>query len=268
MLRRSLANTPMAHEKGLQILFCSQLRAQNVTIGEISSSRLLDNNLEKLCESKWGEMLASAEAQGKKLWDSEVYRFESASVRNTLLSLKVSVISFSVRLAMNSYTMLIKSLGIKYAPLGMYTSCFMETSDGVFLFIEKSNKYFTTKRISFVGGVLSKTEKKLLVGDDLFNEVLKEIKEEIGIDSIDIKEHILRCGYITENYNICLLFEVTLNKSFEEVGRNFKDKTDDEATRLIGVKKSELATFMETLEKKDAVKFKILDLVRIDINDL
>ena len=256
----SSVKIPMRQEE-YQIIFKQQFSAQDVTIVEVLSNRSVDLSLEQLCKGKWAEMLSDAQKQGKGLWDSEIYRFESGTVHDDSISLRVSTIPFSIRFAMNSYPDLVQKLGIRYASLGMYTSCFVKTSDETFLFIEKSNKYFTNKKISFIGGVLSKTETELLSGRDLFDGMLKEVIEETGIDSVDIKANTLRCGYITENYNMCLLFEVSLNKSFGEVWNGFEDKNDGEAIKLIGVKQIDFGSFIETIERKDAVKFEILDLV-------
>ncbi len=246
---------------GYKIVFKDFLAAKSIVIKEVVSSRIIDSNLEKKCKDKWKTMIIDAKQKGKKLWDSDVYRFESGEIKNGILYLKVSTVPFSIRFPMNFYTEQLENLGANYGSMGMFTSCFVKTLDNKFIFIEKSGKYYSNKKVSFVGGVLSKTEKILLNGKDLFNEVLKEVREEIGISGVDIDKKIFRCIYITNDKNVCLIFDIFLNKAFNELKNKFSIKNDGEAKELIGITEFEFKNFIKKIDKKDAVKFSVMNFI-------
>ena len=246
--------------KKYKIVFTSDLRSDKVNIKEIASRRRVGNELEKISKNKWKQLVIKAKSDGKKLWESEVYRFETVKFSGGNLNFTVSTIPFSVRLGMNSFTDRVKKLGLDFASLGLFSSCFVLTKDKKYLFIEKSDKYYTNRKYSFIGGVISKSERVLKNGQDLFGVVAKEIVEESTISPSKIRNLRLRDGYITENYNFCLLFEAELKVTFKELKESFSKKKIDEALNIIGIGRKELPDFIKKLPDKDLPKFEILNL--------
>jgi hypothetical protein len=206
-------------------------------------------------------MLLDAKNKHKELWNSEIYRFESVDIKNGVVNLNISTILFSTVLPMNKYIRANKDFDSKFAPLGMFTSCFIRTTDNKYIFLKKSDKYYSTKKISFIGGTLSKTEKILTTGNDLFNEARKEIKEEIGLDESDIKSLVLKSGYVTENFGFCLLFEAVLRCDFNTAKDRFKLYNDGEGSDIIGVDEKKLIDYTKgNLDEFDVTKINILKL--------
>ncbi len=241
-----------------KIIFKGKLLPTNISIENVPSSRKIDQKLENLCNEKWNGLMMDAKMTGKSLWNSETYRLEMCLQKNGILFLKMATIPFSIRLGMNSFVHLVEELGLDYAAMGMFTSCFIKTADEKYIFIEKSDKYVTNKKYAFVGGVLSKTEKVLSGGEDLFGEVFKEMEEEIGVEQTDVDSNVLTRVYITENFNACILFEVKLNKTYSEIVKKFNSKNDGEVKGLIPVDTADLKTFGESLDKKDQFKIQTL----------
>jgi ADP-ribose pyrophosphatase YjhB (NUDIX family) len=163
---------------------------------------------------------------------------------------------------MNSFTKDVSELGINYAPLGMFLSCFLVTSDNKYIFIKKSGKYHSSRRYSFVGGVLSKSEREIRAEEDILKEANKEIKEEAGIENDNISSIELKAGYITENFNFCLVVWAEVDKDFDSVARNFDKMDKDEASVLFGINKKELADFSaKKLLAKDIPKLELFNLI-------
>lgn len=259
---RCMGSTKIKQKTDYRIVFNSKTELDKVVIQEQASTRKINSELEELCKTKWQDIQLEAKSKGSGVWDSEVYRFEKAELNNNLLHLTVSTIPFSIRLAMNSYTDRVGILGSNYAPFGMFTSCFVRTSDEKLLFIERSGKFFSDRKIAFIGGVLSKTEAILSNRADLFNEVLKELSEEIYVESSLVETIRLTSGYITENFNFCLIFDIRLQETFEEVRDTFKKKmSEGEAANVIGITRDQLREFASTLPTKDAIKFEIMGLL-------
>ena len=115
----------LLRDKNMQeILFSNNTCIQNVSIKEIVSSRVIDDNLEEDCKKKWLETQQKAQESNSKIWDSEIYRFENIVSDKDELTLIVSTIPFSVRLALNSFAKEIMEFGEKYRPMGMFFSIF------------------------------------------------------------------------------------------------------------------------------------------------
>jgi len=245
----------MYMESSYKILWNKQYSSEQVFLSEISSTRLIDETLEEKCHSQWEQLVTKAKAEGKHIWDSEVYRFESIDAKENLLDFKVSTIPFSIRRSMNSFVPEIEQLGFDYAARGMYTSCFIVTSDSKYVFIEDGGKYLDRRPIMFVGGVLSKSEKIIKDGTDLFNEAQKECIEETGCNQENIKSVYLNAGYITDSYSVCLLFTINLTCTFHELSQQFVLHNDGEAKNLIAVNESEIAPFGKSLHTKEHIKF-------------
>lgn len=111
----------LLRDKNMQeILFSNNTCIQNVSIKEIVSSRVIDDNLEENCKKKWLDIQQKAKESNSKIWDSEIYRFENIVSDEDELTLIVSTIPFSVRLALNSFTKEIMRLGERHKPMGMF----------------------------------------------------------------------------------------------------------------------------------------------------
>lgn len=251
-------NTLFMDKNNIKVLFSGAWLLEQVQVTEIKSSRLVDESLEQSAIDSWKSACDEAVQRGSELWDSEVYRLENVS-DDEVLSLQLSTIPFSVRLGMNKHTVSIQALGENYAPKGMFTSCLLTTTDDKFVFIEKSNKFYTNKKYAWVGGVLSKTEHQIQDGVELFNTIRSEILEEVGCDHIP--DIVLRCGYLTENWNVCLLFSASLAITSAELSSLFEKKSDGEAKNLLIIPKSEIENKLPLFETKDQVKLALLDLV-------
>lgn len=247
--------------KDIQVLFSGQWNSDSVSVSETTSSRVIDQNLESVAKETWQKMLREAFATSRKLWDSEIYRLEATEISEQGLSLSFSTIPFSIRLALNKHTEQIKHLGDTYAPKGLYTSCLVTTLDNRHVFIEKSDKYFTSKKYAWVGGVLSKTEKEILSGEDLFGVTKTEVKEELGISEEDVTSIKLLSGFLSENWNVCLLFMVHLNLTALELQERFAKNSDGEAVNLFFTEKDNLQKTIDIFDEKDRVKFAVLGLL-------
>lgn len=243
-----------------KVLFSNKhLVSNDVIIEEVESKREINNELESSCRGEWRKIIAEAKEQGRKIWESRIYRFESCRWSGNQVFFNFSTIPFSIRFSLNQFTNRIRDLGFEYAALGLFSSCFVETADNKFVFIKKSRKYYTLRQYSFIGGVLSKDERELKNGQDLFREVQKEISEEIGCE-IDIKNIFLEAGYITENFNFCLIFYAKTDLFFSNLSKLFKNG-DGETARVIGIEHHKLVEFSRKyLLPKDYVKFDMVEL--------
>lgn len=243
-------------EEVVEILFNGSWSKSDVSIQETTSSRIISNEIEDLAQKSWKESLFEAKKKGQKIWDSLIYRFEDSQVKNETLRLSVSTIKYSTRVGMNRLTARIKSLGVSYAPQGMFSSCLVKTKEGKYIFIKKSNKYWTNKKVSWVGGIFSQDEVPLAHGEDLFKAVKNEVCEEIGIPYKYLDDTRLHFGFLTRNWNVCLLFKINLSLTADEIEDYYDKYSDDEASGILFVDKN-LTEIWKEMPSRDKVKFEL-----------
>lgn len=242
----------------IQVILSGKWSASDILISNITSTRMIDKKIEQAALDAWEYKVQQAKLNDRRIWDSIIFRYEGFKLKNKKLLISVSEIPFSIRLGMNQCTEDIKALGNEYAPLGMFNSCFVETSDSKLVFIEKSKKFFTEKINSFVGGVYSKSESVINSGEDLFSTTIQELIEELGIGVNQIQENNLITVYKTENWNVCFIFFITLKISSDELREIFFEKSDEEASNIIFFSKNEINKSKNYFDEKDKTKFAFL----------
>lgn len=244
----------------IKILFQGNWTEKDIVIKEVPTTRKTDTKLEERISTDWRDVLEQAAKTKREIWDSALYRLEEVIAVDNSLHFKLSTIVFSARLMMKKYTAEIKRLGFEYSPRGIFNSCLVETTDGYFVFIKKSQKYFSTKEYAWVGGVLSKDEREIKSGQDLFASARREVVEELGVSFLQIDETVLKIGYLTENWNVCLLFSIKLSLSKTEVLEIFRSNSDGEAADLV---------FLNTDNKSDLLaKFEAQDRTRLALSGI
>jgi hypothetical protein len=243
-------------EEVVEILFDGSWSISDVSILETTSSRIISDEIEELAQKSWETSLFQAKKRGQKIWDSLIYRFEDSQVKNETLRLSVSTIKYSTRVGMNKLTDYVQSLGYSYAPRGMFSSCLVRTKEGKYIFIKKSNKYWTDKKMSWVGGVFSQNEVSLTHGEDLFKAVKNEINEEIGVPHEYLEGIKLHFGFLTRNWNVCLLFKINLALTIDEIENYYNKYSDNEASEILFVDKN-LTEIWKEMPPCDKVKFEI-----------
>lgn len=242
-----------------QVVFRDTLLADDVYWQEVASTRKKDPEIEKLARREWQRIVRECQKEKKKIWNSQLYRFENFQKINGKAHFWASTIPFSLRIGMRKFSARIGQKGIAYAPLGMFVSCLVLSRDREYLFIEKSAHYFATRQFSLIGGVLSKSEGDIKEGEDLFRKIKDEVIEEVGCSPKDIESIALKAGYITESLNFALLASVQLKKTLNQLTAIFAKRNTPESKELIGVQRANLPKFVRTqLPKRDWPKFQIL----------
>lgn len=245
----------------IKIFFRGSWSEKEIIIKEVPTTRKTDAKLEEKIATDWQDILEQAAKTKREIWDSALYRLEKVTAVDNSLHFVLSTVLFSTRLTMKKYTAEIKQLGFEYNPRGMFASCLVETSDGYFVFIKKSQKYFGAKQYAWVGGVLSKDEGEIKSGRDLFLAARREVVEELGVSSLQIGETVLKVGYLTENWNVCLLFLVKLPLSRTELLEIFRSNNDGEAADLVFLNVDNKSDWLAKFEAQDRTRLAVLGII-------
>jgi len=229
-----------------KILLSGRFSAEDINIiGTDTSSRKIVPEIESRLSHVWEENSAAAQKAGKLIYDGESFRLEKAEIVEGKLELTVSKFKYSVRSALVALAPQLLELGIEYTGNGLAIGGFIKTTDGKYIFGEKSGKTTSTAKVDFIGGMLE--PKVLKDGKDLieYNEV--EIEEESGIKPEDIESIVITGLIYTPTSNIIILTETNLRISSEEVLERFRDNNDGEMTRLIFKNESELVDYVREI---------------------
>lgn len=219
-----------------KILFQGSFLSSDVNCKyQLQSSRKIDPTIEEKAKQKWEQKLQEAKKSGKKMWDQLVYRLDSFSCDTNKCELLLSTIPFSIRASITEYLDSLIKRGDDYLPMALYSSIFIETADGYFVFGEKSDVYISARKYSFIGGVFNKPEDES--SPNPFDSASNEVVEELGVDISEIKEFKLIGALKSESCNAALVFYCKLSLNQMELIEKFKLRNELEMKDLFFAKK-------------------------------
>jgi len=235
---------------------------------EVTSSRLTNLILDKKLIGSWKELQKKAAKNNKKIWESELYRLERVCVFDGNLDIVLSTIPFSVRKMTTSFLSEVLNLGEGYFSKGMFSSIFVKTTDNLYSFLKKSDRYESRNNYSFVGGTYSKTEKIIRNSHDFFESAKKEMYEEINITPENIIFFNLISVFITSQTHVCCLFYCSLNLSSGELTKKYQSNHDRESSELIELPVEKIMGFLTQNLPGDLFKTKLFKkaLPKIDLS--
>lgn len=204
-----------------------------------ASSRKIDPIIEKKAQIVWQKTLLEAKEKGKKIWDQPVYRLEKYEAARKKCKLEFSTIPFSIRSSFKDYTEDLIKKGSGYLPMATYSSIFIETASGSFVFGEKSDHYMANRKFTYIGGVFNRSEEKN-EQIDIFRESENEVKEELEVASTDITYFRLLGAFRSESLNVGFIFYCKLKLTDKELMKKFEDRNDNELKSLFFVKRDKV----------------------------
>jgi len=216
-------------------------------IRQKNSSRKVDPSLEEAAKTEWETILKKAHADGMNPWDGIVYRLDNLDeVKNGSIEFKLSTVRYSQLRAFQKLKVS-ENYPPEYHTLHMGTLGIVKTSDGfyVFGFREKS---LNSSQVTFIGGALQEDELDVLSGDDIKQNMYKELKEETNISPEEVGNiKIIKIIRAIERMNIFILFSLDLNLTKDEVQEHYESIEDKEHDKLVFVTRVELAKYAKDL---------------------
>lgn len=222
------------------------------------SQRKIDPLIEKLAKQIWQGNLKAAQKLGKKMWDQPVYRLGNFVIDRDVCRLTFSVIPFSIRIGLMDFSDKLAKKGKDYFPMATYSSIFIETADGKFIYGVKSDKFVTNRRFSYIGGVFNRAESDGFT-PPLFESAVDEVREELGVLTKDIEKFKLIGAFRSRTGNVGLIFYCKLKHSVSSAQKVFAKKHDLELKNLAIVEKSDLKDFCVNKIGKEVEMFKIFE---------
>ncbi|MDW9817154.1 hypothetical protein GOB25_19175 [Sinorhizobium meliloti] len=224
------------------IIFSGRVEAENITVNHLPTTKNRSSELEDNLDRLWDEEVAEMTDKGRKIWNAELYRLEDFRYSCSSLSVDLSTIEIkeihASRLSGES------DLGESYRPRSIFVASFIETNDGKFVFGRTNANTLTAGRIDLIGGSLSKTERPVTNGADLFRSALSEIEEELNVGAVDVKSGHLCAIVKTPRSFVGMIFHVRLNIDLAQFDRRFRARNNDEITEAVAVDRNDLSSFL------------------------
>jgi hypothetical protein len=207
--------------------------------------RKIDIDIDRKIKETWVKYKDDKTKSGGMIWDANTYRLNFLKQTGNKIQLFVGEIPFSVRIGSREHLEELFRLGQDFFPNGLFLTSFIQTSDGNYLMGHMSGKTTSLSRTGLIGGVLSKDEKEIKTPEDIFEGMLKEIKEEINIQREDVTDIYLRSVIQTEKMQACLLFSIKTSLNDQNIRDNFT--SNEEIIDILILNKEQLIESLNAL---------------------
>lgn len=205
--------------------------------------------IQKQIEIKQNEMYVREVAKGKKIRDDDLYRVDEIEISEVSCRLSLGIMKWSELFLIKHYPEIWEQLEEKYFSNGIACSALVETSDGFFLFWERSNKYAGRNgwEIGMIGGTLSPDEWKVYSFQWFYDHLLRELHEEAGVWSEYVQDAKMVGIQRMSNGGIAFLYYLSLHVAKNEVDTLFTQEHDGEFQWLQYIPRAEVIGFLKDL---------------------
>lgn len=227
------------------ILHRSPFQLSDVPVSVLENEWTPSASYEALVRDAWQERVRDATRRGQTIWDGRFYRVTNVSDMNcgaTFPRLCLGTIFYR-------YIATFRAFREHHAKEGLEpfhhlsTAGLIRTRDGQFLFGRRSRD----GTIDLIGGGAQIDELAITCGSDIEANLRKEIFEELGMRSAQIREVRGMGVLVSTTSNVLVIAAVDLALSTDEVAAQFADRSDDEMSELVTVKENDLSAFLRGL---------------------
>lgn len=209
----------------------------------VPSTFELPEAFENSVNKHWDEYLVRAQAAGKRIWNSTLYRCEEFWGNEERLSLRLSAIEArEVFLTIDYFA----AAGVPkcHETRNLFAVCFLKSSDNQYIFGVPSGVTFAAAGPGLIGGALSKDEQLISSGMDIESCLARELEEEINLDHSTIQSAHVLALVQTDLSNIGLIYYVTTSATAKEVAARHRIQNDGELKGVLEVPEREVASFL------------------------
>ncbi len=214
-----------------KILAIGKFSPGDLIVSVSESNRKIDQNIERQIEAIWKTKLQDAKEKGKNCYNGISYRLNSLGRDSQKLVIDFGTIDFKTRECLPEISGYF-ALSEEYYRNGCHTLASVKTSNDKYLMVELSGKSMNPNTIDFLGGIME-TDVNMKTGNDIFESLYKELREEGLIEQKDIREAYLKMIYLNSTTNVGFYFEVILNVPSDELLDRFKKRSKDEDIKLL-----------------------------------
>jgi len=139
---------------------------------------------------------------------------------------------------------------------GCYVGATVKTSDDKYLMVKLSGKSMNRNSNDVLGGIMETNIE--MSSEYIFKVLHTELKEEAGVEELEIKNTTLKAIYQGMYTNIGFYLETELSISSDEILKRFKSNSDVD---VVGIEVYSYEQYLEVLKNHNENKGLIYDLV-------
>jgi hypothetical protein len=235
-----------------KIVLTGNFLPDEVVIHIESNSRQIHEEIEAKAKTIWLRQLEDAKKNGRELWDSEEYRMDKAYEKEGKLHIHLSTIPFSIASGMKEMPE-VGELDPTYYPLGLGILTVPHTKDNKYIIGGSGKRFYGKSSNKALGGAVVKTENEVKSANDLFLALYKELEEEAGIRSSQIKQIHVNAIIWTRMLHAGIVTATDLSITSEEVEDQFQKRHDGELSKLFFVEKKNLLPYAKDIGQYDPI---------------
>lgn len=220
-----------------KILVKKQLGPEDIELSFSQCKRKTNPEIEKIIKDEWRQLVADYESKNIKTWNGKIKCLNSFEFKNQKLKLDLGETTFRELAGTHApENNVCERFGKEYSARGMHVQGAVITKDNYLVFGNRRSN----NKISILGGVLDK-DWPIQKSCDLFKAINGELKEELGIKQIHIKNTklIALVKTIKGKYALCFLVNLLIAK--KQVQKVFYKKGNDEHDELVFCKNNKKA---------------------------
>jgi hypothetical protein len=220
------------------------------------SNRRIDPEIEGRLPDMWHRKTIEAAERDEILYDGTSYRLETFSVSSDGLEITVSPMKFSIRSTLKRVPEL-EELGEEFYSHGLSVGGFVITSDGQYVFAQKSARSSSLLREDLVGGVYEKFDTGPRIG--IFDMNREELKEELNVDPTMIESMRILGIIRSSTTDIIIITTTRLHISASELQEIFEMREDEELQGIVYVAAENLHDYLNQLGGYKPLMSRLID---------
>lgn len=244
-----------------RILVSGPFESHQIVVAQNTPTTKLTNpSIELMIEETWLKLQSRAKQNDLLLYNGLSYRLDNVEFNSETakLTLQLGEFDFRTRKSLELIVGEIIELGHEYLGLGLAIGSLLQTSDGLYVFGQRSGRTMADSAVDFIGGIV---ESNIEVSEKgLRQMLLLELLEEANIDAreVTINQYL---GIILSNRgNAVLLADVRLNITKSQLEHKFTFSDKVEISNLIFVESSNLIQFLKSV---GGYKLSVVELLQI-----
>ncbi len=203
----------------------------------------------------WESTLQKAQEKNLNLYNGTSYRLNSLKQESGKVYLDFGIMDFKTRFGLREALPKIDFDETMYRN-GCYVGATVKTSDDKYLMVKLSGKSMNRNSNDVLGGIMETNIE--MSSEYIFKVLHTELKEEAGVEELEIKNTTLKAIYQGMYTNIGFYLETELSISSDEILKRFKSNSDVD---VVGIEVYSYEQYLEVLKNHNENKGLIYDLV-------
>lgn len=224
-----------------RILYHRNFNEDTFSVKKVDIKIQLSAQQLKGMDKRWKDYEEGAKSKGNRVWNGTFYRLEN--IDDFEKELELSTISYSTIRGL-TYNNDLSTIPPSSWTNHISTNSLIKTSDGLFVLGRRGANTMSKLKVGLIGGGLQPEEQTVDSGSDIFDNQRREMEEELGISSEEIR--LMRGIGIVHSAisTVTFIFYSELSIEKSQLLKAFDENSDDEIRDLEFVTEKDLRKYL------------------------